>query len=705
MPQIATCVIAVAVCANQTDGIRTMSLARITSLFAVLVIATPVVAQDKAIPEVHVMSDLVPESAVGALLFRNVNELKQRGDAVTAKLGHPGGISMLGKLAGGVVLLGELIDDDRPLGAIWFNRDRVNNPENRYRMHPIAVGLGVNPDDLVDIAERLKIEPEALKRGETASGKGGIGYDKWYGRLHGDYVWITSHEELFEDVLSRPKTLTPHLPEARRDAINSMDCLFAVSAMAREVNQPWLVKEAGEWIEKNGDLDPEEQQAVMDFFMMFREITWGTISVRVDDGLAFDVDIFFNPKYRDAIETVIKRFNRNGGASTLAGLPDAPALLAHAAHVDGDAAFPAIAVMMRELSRNWTPRWKDFDHREFLSNIQQLELLGIFGEVWGRVGAYRTALYRNAEPNRFGLLSLVTVLDTDDADALVAEIRDLAGFIDGTGLPLAAPNEPPPAATEKVIRDLIRDLGDRRYQTRQSATVRLTLIGEPALEMVKAAQESRSLEVRRRATRIRERIEAKVASAREEALKPGLIKEAQPSFVFHAAEEERLGRPVHVIEMKTAPGAAVERHMHTAFGLGWRQIRFVPDGSRLIVLVGSDTSLLDRTLKNIDDNRPGLAVSHPERLATLPLHPKRVAEFRVGIGRFLNLARVVDPKEDAPVANQGEAADEKPDAPEREEAEESAELSGVGVTISPDFILLQWRISVDDLKQARSWWF
>lgn len=674
-----------------------MSRTRLVCLLVVVACQVPVAGQDVPAPEVKVMTDLVPQSAIGAILFRNVTEMKKRGDAVTAKLGHPDGFSMLGKMVGGSLILGELIDDDRPCGAMWFERSLVEEPANRYRMHPIAVALAIKQDDLDDVAMRLDIEREAFERGETASGEGAIGYDKWFARLQGDYVWITSHEELFEYVLIREKTLTDVIPESRRQAIVESDGVFAANGTASEINHPWLVEESEKWLAEHKNLDPEEKHAVRDFFSMFQAVTWGTVSVRVDGGLAFNVDVFFDPKYHDAIETVLRRINPNGSASTLAGLPDAPVLLAHAAHVEGDATLPAIAVMVRELHKNWKPRWKNLDQRGFLSGIQELEMLGVFGEVWGRISSYRAALYRNPAPERFGLMSLVAVLDTHDAGELVTELRELGGFIDGTGLPLSEPGEPPPAATEEAIQELIQDLADRRYQVRQSATVRLTLIGEPALKRVRAAQESAFLEVRRRATRIRERIEAKVRQARDEAVKPGLIRKAKPTFVFHAAEEERVGKVVHVVEMKTAPGAEVEGHMQTAFGIGWRQIRFVPHGSRLVVMVGSDTALLDQTLRNLDNNAPGLAASKPEQLATNPLHAQRVAEFRIGVSRFLDLTRMAEPPaKDDPNAD-GKAPDEEPD--------ELGELSGFGVTVRPDFILLEWRLSIEDLKQARPWWF
>ena len=115
-----------------------------------------------------------------------------------------------------------------------------------------------------------------------------------------------------------------------------------------------------------------------------------------------------------------------------------------------------------------------------------------------------------------------------------------------------------------------------------------------------------------------------------------------------------------------------------------------------MVLLGSDVSLLDRTLKNLDTNAPGLAAAPSQRIATSPLHPRRGAEFRIGISRLMDL---VTPK--AP----SEEADDKADQAKNGDQAEDAELTGIGLTVQPDFVLLQWRISIADLKRARSWWF
>jgi hypothetical protein len=648
--------------------------------------------EDRPQAPVQFMTDLVPQSAVGALLFRNVNELKARGDDLAAEFGWGAGFSMIGKMIGTTLHLAELIDDDRPCGAVWFERKFVDG--TRSGQHPVAVGVAVK--DLDKVAMRLKTTREELEQGTITESKGELGYANRYCQLHGDYVWIVSDKDLFP-ILKARKPLTELIPVARRAAVLAADIIAAGNAASAESDGgAMFVKQSETWIEKNDDLDPEEKEAVREFFSTFKAVTWALLSARVDRGLAFDFDVIFDPKYHDAIQTVIRRFNPRDVPSTLRGLPDADVLVAHAAHVEGETSLPAMAVLAREMSRTFGPGLKGFDQRKFLSEVQQLELLGLFGEVWGRIRAYRMAMYRNATPDVHGMASLVAVLDSDDATQLLFEMRDLAGLVDGTGLPLTPPGEALPPITEQVIRDLVRKLGDRSYTVRQSATTRLTLIGEPALSMVEAARQSRSLEVKRRAQRIAGRIRLKIKQAREEALKPGIIREAKPTFVLHSSAEQRVGHAVHVVEMQTAPGSKFEAQLRVLLGPGWRQIRLVPDGERLVVLLGSDLSLLDRTLKNLDTNAPGLAASHSERIATSTLHPRRGAEFRIGISRLMNLVTPQAPSEET---------DDKADQAEKTDQAKDAEITGIGLTVQPDFVLLQWRISIADLKRARSWWF
>src|SRR3954453_19931172 len=69
-------------------------------------------------------------------------------------------------------------------------------------------------------------------------------------------------------------------------------------------------------------------------------------------------------------------------------------------------------------------------------------------------------------------------------------------------LPLLMAAAPPACPSGAEVERLIEQLGDDDFDTREAATARLKLAGEPALDALHKALTSDDLEVRRRARRI-----------------------------------------------------------------------------------------------------------------------------------------------------------------------------------------------------------
>src|SRR5438270_9676105 len=69
---------------------------------------------------------------------------------------------------------------------------------------------------------------------------------------------------------------------------------------------------------------------------------------------------------------------------------------------------------------------------------------------------------------------------------------------------------PPAGPSGAEVTRLIGQLGDEDFDTRESATARLKLAGEPALDALHKATKSDDLEVRRRARRIVASIEGRL---------------------------------------------------------------------------------------------------------------------------------------------------------------------------------------------------
>ena len=94
------------------------------------------------------------------------------------------------------------------------------------------------------------------------------------------------------------------------------------------------------------------------------------------------------------------------------------------------------------------------------------------------------AVYQNRDRAAQGLLSAVAILDTEDAGKFLDELRQLARF-GGDGLDLSAATGRPD--DRAAVEALVRDLGDDNFSVRDSATTKLTLIGEAALPQLEKA--------------------------------------------------------------------------------------------------------------------------------------------------------------------------------------------------------------------------
>ena len=92
----------------------------------------------------------------------------------------------------------------------------------------------------------------------------------------------------------------------------------------------------------------------------------------------------------------------------------------------------------------------------------------------------------------------------------------------GLGLALlAATPAPAETADAKKITQLIEQMGSSSFEERQKASDALDAVGEPALEALRKATKSTDAEVRKRATDLVSRIEARVESGKHLAANRG----------------------------------------------------------------------------------------------------------------------------------------------------------------------------------------
>jgi hypothetical protein len=330
---------------------------------------------------------------------------------------------------------------------------------------------------------------------------------------------------------------------------------------------------------------------------------------------------------------------RGADSADLAGLPEGRVLASLAVRGDGErnAAFVRVgfASLWQVVFSNdlwWGSRFSNMD---WLSATDRVNQVGVFTEVWKRLRGTRLAVYQNADRAAHGLLSAVAVLDAEDPERFLRELRQLARF-GGGGLDLSEKT----GGKDDVaaVESLVRDLGDDRFSTRESASNKLTLIGEPALPYLEKALKSDDAEVRRRAAEIKEVVVAHAVARRKEVLDKDAWRHVHPVVGFQDTPESLDGWRVNVVQVrleeKDAKAAAALRDV---FGPDWNRIRLAVHGKQVVVLLGSDRSLLATTLANLRDGKRGLADSKTLTAATARANPARLGELHVSLDATLSL--------------------------------------------------------------------
>lgn len=624
--------------------------------------------------------DLVPARASASLIFRSASEFKEKGDKLLeATVGGIQWASMginYGATALGVM---DVYDPDQPVAVVWLNRDQVTLSEedkkSRWRK-PIAAVVTIK--DMDALAAQLKVGVKQLKAGEVVTQKGQMGYEHRHYKVNGDHLWIGSHIDAIDFAINGER-LSDFIAKGRRKHLLENDLILSFSSNWEEFDPESAAVAADRWIKEHPDADKEEQKTLRELFDVFQAARHAIIGFRIEpDGLELDLDVHFAPAQHETIRKAVRRISPKGEPATLAGMPangkHGELIVAHAARTDGKATLAVTSIIMRDTLRIWSNWWDELAGRGFLNRSQQLELLGLFGEVWRELDGYRSGLYQNANAERDGLVSLVSILDTEDADEFILKMKELGGLVDGTGIDEKELKKDDSRSRRK-IRKLVGQLSAPDYATRQSAATKLILIGGPALAAVEKAEKSDDPAVARRARTVAVRLRQGVKLKREGALQPSLLSKVEPKFLIHINAEERASLPVHIIEMQSKLTPSMQSNVAALLGPDWKRVRLVPREDQVVVLLGSNTKLLDTTLANLAADRPGLAADPKNDVYNRPLNRKHTSELHVSTQRFLAL------KKDKPM-----------------EKRHPHELTSLSLTLQPTYFNVEWRLPASEIR-------
>jgi hypothetical protein len=575
--------------------------------------------------------DLIPEDAAGGIAIRNLADLIKKGD----KFVEAGGLgdslrpSQLFTFLYAFQGIKDVVDQDAGAAVLIANPELLgvklfdNNGAPSFPDVLNLLVIVVPFKDADKIGACFNIEKGALQPGKVVKGEGKNDIGKFF--TVRDKHLIYGNNEKVVTAVAKAKPTGSALAADRRKALNEADGVLHLSPKVLGDHWTTFLKEMETELTKNAD--DTEQRAAHQLTESLTDIRYLLATMHIDDGLGVSLLTVFPKEKNEATKKLLAAFQGSVGSSDLNGLPEGRVVAAEGSKADGaqNAAFMKLLVNLF---------YKEYAQTKLLSASSRSSFAGVFTEVWQRLKGSRFALYHNADETKHGLFSLVAILDTEDPEQFLKDMQKLAHFADGATFDLTAKN--PRKEDVAEVEQLIRDLGSNKYEVRQSASLKLGLIGEPALPYLEKALASDDAEVRRRAKDLKESLEESAALRKKEVLAKEPIPHVKPTFVFLPKAETTDGHKIDVVGIKLEDrDFAAVKHFTQLFGPDWDKARIAVHGKQVIVVLGSDPELLKTVLKNVKDGAKGLGEA--KRLEAFAKHadPGRKMEFHVSMQTLL----------------------------------------------------------------------
>eukprot|EP00913_Durusdinium_trenchii_P028354 g26582.t1 len=388
------------------------------------------------------------------------------------------------------------LDETGSAAVILVNLKAIGHKTAGFKALEDGIVVVVPFQDLDKITANYEIPPKDLAGGKIV--KKAVNPMRWMGAyfaVRGRHLIIGNTEAAVRSVLTA-KPLQKELVASQRAALSKTEVLLHLGTTAWADDWDRLLRDLEKEMKKK-QTDGPEAVLVREFGSVMKHLKFGLVGIRIEKGLAFQVFTQFQSDPN--VTKVLKQLAGNNEASTLRGLPTGDVISAFAINGPSSTSVPVAEALIGTALQLFVST------KKFVSAAHQPALVGIFGEVWHRLKGSRGALYRNPKPSEHGPYSLVAILDTGDSKKFLSEMRKLAVFVNRSGMKLSSGSGS--GIDQATVVRLIRELGDNKYRVRAQASVKLNLIGEPALPYLnEALKTSKDAEVLARAKKIKIRI-------------------------------------------------------------------------------------------------------------------------------------------------------------------------------------------------------
>ena len=329
------------------------------------------------------------------------------------------------------------------------------------------------------------------------------------------------------------------------------------------------------------------------------------------------------------MEEVLGLLCSSGTATDVKGLPAGNVLYAEAAKGNG----VANAMLARVLFKATLQQL--LGTAEITTPAERPQVVGIFNEIWYNLLGNKTALYQNADAKKQGKVTMVSILETADGKKFFDQMATLAKIADGDLKP-AKPGKKGGLNMDSLVKELV----SKDEHVRELAALKLRLLGQAALPDLKKFSGSNNEQLAEAAKALHDEITDLAAERKKEVPPDSWFLTLRPTLQLLPKTEDHDGVIVRVMKLKLPKQAQdLTKQFEQLLGPDWDKVRFAILGKNVVVVWGTNTALLDETLKNLQDDKSGLAES--KHLQTFYKHSTdaRRVEMHTALSTLLNLLK------------------------------------------------------------------
>ena len=471
--------------------------------------------------------------------------------------------------------------------------------------------------DVNKLASNLKVSAKKLQKGEVCELPQPINaffFRFAFVRLRGHELAMSTSQELL-DTPKPSDSLLENLSAKDREILTGDDILIVLGQSAFEDDfRPFF----------GSSLSASDEEIVGKFL---DDLKYAVCGIRIDTGIG--TTTIAGLKSLDS-RNLLGEFFDSTRDTTLARMPTGKILATHALQADSKTTggiLGSILSITRDAISTQIAR------TSIQSDSYQLD--GLLSEALDRIKGGHLVLYESSNRKRYGDFNLLGVLTTEDPNAFLADFTGLAPFVNAMSMSEA---EAAFAFPQAKIDDLVAELGEPHYQRRKLAKFKLELLGNRARPALEKATKARDVELRLAARELLEAFKLDATTSRSDLLKGSLFKQLKPSFDYTPQLETLSMSEIGILTMRFQSDVQrTQNKMAALFGPEWQKVRIATVGKEVLLLVGSETSILEKAIAQ--QKLPESAINSHKACQTFRgrANSETIFEFHVAISRLAHL--------------------------------------------------------------------